>query len=168
VGQIFIPNINVSLFQEEIAPVFTWHNVGKGLRHTRQPLILLGFCIYSYYTLRGGFDIMSLFRDVINEWFVADTSRKIKAVFKSRMEQGLRCSGSVPYGFLPDGEDKSKLLIDEPAAVVVRRIYQSIIDGKSMSDIAKALRAEQIPIPSEHWKRIGAPVRSVHYADPYA
>jgi DNA invertase Pin-like site-specific DNA recombinase len=115
-----------------------------------------------------GFDIMSLFRDVINEWFVADTSRKIKAVFKSRMEKGLRCSGSIPYGFLADGENKEKLIIDEPAAAVVRRIYQSIIEGKSMSDIAKALRAEQIPIPSEHWKRIGAPVRSIQYADPYA
>ncbi|MCX4325284.1 MAG: hypothetical protein OSJ59_20310, partial [Lachnospiraceae bacterium] len=41
----------------------------------------------------NGFDIMSIFRDVINEWYVADTSRKIKTVFKSRMEKGLRCSG---------------------------------------------------------------------------
>jgi DNA invertase Pin-like site-specific DNA recombinase len=89
----------------------------------------------------NGFDIMSLFRDVINEWFVADTSRKIKAVFKSRMEQGLRCSGSIPYGYLADGGDKAKLVIDEGASVVVRRIFRSIIEGKSMSDIAKALRA---------------------------
>ena len=43
----------------------------------------------------NGFDIMSIFRDVINEWYVADTSRKIKTVFQSRMENGLRCSGSV-------------------------------------------------------------------------
>ena len=48
----------------------------------------------------NGFDIMSIFRDVINEWYVADTSRKIKTVFKSRMEKGLRCSGSVAYGYL--------------------------------------------------------------------
>ena len=45
----------------------------------------------------NGFDIMSIFRDVINEWYVADNSRKIKTVFKSRMEKGLRCSGSVSY-----------------------------------------------------------------------
>lgn len=59
----------------------------------------------------NGFDIMSIFRDVINEWYVADTSRKIKTVFKSRMEKGLRCSGSVSYVLhflcidirLPDG-----------------------------------------------------------------
>jgi len=116
----------------------------------------------------NGFDIMSIFRDVINEFYVADTSRKIKAVFKSRMEKGLRCSGSIPYGFLPDGEDKERLIIDAEAAVVVRSIFQSIIDGKSMAQIGRELRAEQIPIPSEHWKRIGHPVRSVKYADPYA
>ncbi len=46
-----------------------------------------------------GFDIMSISHDVINEWYVADTSRKIKTVFKSRMEKGLRCSGSVCYGY---------------------------------------------------------------------
>ncbi|MCL2615421.1 MAG: recombinase family protein, partial [Dehalococcoidia bacterium] len=116
----------------------------------------------------NGFDIMSIFRDVINEWYVADTSRKIKAVFKSRMEKGLRCSGSIPYGYLAGKEDKYDWIIDEEAAAVVRRIFQSIIDGKCVRDIGKELRAEQIPIPSAHWERIGAPVRAAGYADPYA
>ena len=86
----------------------------------------------------NGFDIMSIFRDVINEWYVADTSRKIKAVFKSRMEKGLR------------------------------RIFQSVLAGETIASIAKALRAEKIPIPSEHWKRAGEPVRAAKYTDPYA
>ena len=116
----------------------------------------------------NGFDIMSLFRDVINEFYVADTSRKIKAVFKSRMEKGLRCSGSTPYGYLADGTDKQKLIIDKEAAAVVRRIFQMVVEGKNVAEIARTLRAEQIPIPSEHWKRIGVPVRSAGYADPYA
>ena len=116
----------------------------------------------------NGFDIMSIFRDVINEFYVADTSRKIKAVFKSRMEKGLRCSGSIPYGYLADKENKNEWIIDEEAAAVVRRIFQSIIDGKGLHDICKALRAERIPIPSEHWKRIGVPSRHLEYADPYA
>ena len=77
-------------------------------------------------------------RDVINEWYVADTSRKIKAVFKSRMEKGLR------------------------------RIFQSVLAGETIASIAKALRAEKIPIPSEHWKRAGEPVRAAKYTDPYA
>ena len=116
----------------------------------------------------NGFDIMSIFRDVINEWYVADTSRKIKTVFKSRMEKGLRCSGSICYGYLASKEDKGEWNIDEEAAPVVKRIFQSVLAGESIAAIGRALRAEQIPIPSEHWKRIGAPVRTAGYADPYA
>lgn len=116
----------------------------------------------------NGFDIMSIFRDVINEWYVADTSRKIKTVFKSRMEKGLHCSGSICYGYLASKEDKGEWIIDEEAAPVVKRIFQSVLAGESIAAIGRALRAEQIPIPSEHWKRIGAPVRTAGYADPYA
>lgn len=116
----------------------------------------------------NGFDIMSIFRDVINEWYVADTSRKIKTVFKSRMEKGLRCSGSVSYGYLASKENKGEWVIDEEAAAVVRRIFHSVVAGESIASIARALRAEKIPIPSEHWKRIGAPVRAAKYTDPYA
>ena len=66
----------------------------------------------------NGFDIMSIFRDVINEWYVADTSRKIKTVFKSRMEKGLRCSGSVCYGYLASKENKGEWIVDEEAVAV--------------------------------------------------
>ena len=116
----------------------------------------------------NGFDIMSIFRDVINEWYVADTSRKIKTVFKSRMEKGLRCSGSVCYGYRASKEEKGEWVIDEEAAAVVRRIFQSVLAGETVASIAKALRTEKIPIPSEHWKRTGEPVRAAKYTDPYA
>ena len=89
----------------------------------------------------NGFDIMSIFRDVINEWYVADTSRKIKTVFKSRMEKGLRCSGSVSYGYLASKENKGEWVIDEEAAAVVRRIFHSVVAGESIASIARALRA---------------------------
>lgn len=115
----------------------------------------------------NGFDIMSIFRDVINEWYVADTSRKIKTVFKSRMEKGLRCSGSVAYGYLPSKENKGDWVIDEEAAAIVRRIFHSVLAGETINSIARTLRAEKIPIPSEHWKRIGEPVRAT-YTDPCA
>jgi len=105
---------------------------------------------------------------MFNEWYVADTSRKIKAVFKSRMEKGLRCSGSVPYGYLASKEDKSEWVIDEEAAAVVRRIFRMVMAGESINAIGRTLRAEKVPIPSEHWKRIGVPVRASNYQDPYA
>ena len=84
---------------------------------------------------------------------------KSRTVFKSRMEKGLRCSGSVSYGYLASKENKGEWVIDEEAAAVVRRIFHSVVAGESIASIARALRAEKIPIPSEHWKRIGAPVR---------
>ena len=65
------------------------------------------------YARKNGF---TNFRDVINEWYVADTSRKIKVVFKSRMEKGLRCSGSVCYGYRASKEEKGEWIIDEEAA----------------------------------------------------
>ena len=86
----------------------------------------------------NGFDIMSIFRDVINEWYVADTSRKIKTVFKSRMEKGLRCSGSVCYGYRASKEEKGEWVIDEEAAVVVRRIFQSVLAGETIASIVSA------------------------------
>jgi len=92
------------------------------------------------------------FRDVINEWYVADTSRKIKAVFKSRMEKGLRCSGSVCYGYRASKEEKGEWIIDEEAAVV-RRIFQSVLAGENHSQHSKGTPRRKIPIPSEHWKR---------------
>ena len=85
----------------------------------------------------NGFDIMSIFRDVINEWYVADTSRKIKTVFKSRMEKGLRCSGSVCYGYRASKEEKGEWIIDEEAAAVVRRIFQSVLAGETIASIAR-------------------------------
>lgn len=93
----------------------------------------------------NGFDIMSIFRDVINEWYVADTSRKIKTVFKSRMEKGLRCSGAVPYGYLASKEEKGEWVIDEEAAAVVRRIFQMVMDGQSVNGIAERCGPSKSP-----------------------
>lgn len=104
----------------------------------------------------NGFDIMSIFRDVINEWYVADTSRKIKAVFKSRMEKGLRCSGSVCYGYRASKEEKGEWIIDEEAAAVVRRIFQSVLAGETIASIAKASGFDRIPNAMQYRSNIAS------------
>jgi DNA invertase Pin-like site-specific DNA recombinase/DNA-binding FrmR family transcriptional regulator len=116
-------------------------------------------------TAEGEDDFMP-FRNIISEWHARDTSKKIKAVFKSNMEGGKRCSGSIPYGYLRNDGNTQDLIIDEEAAAVVRRIFRMVIEGKGVNTIARTLMGEQIPIPSEHWKRIGMEVR-VEYHDPY-
>lgn len=92
------------------------------------------------------------FLNIMNEWYARDSSRKIQAIFKSRMEKGLRCSGSVPYGYLRDPQDKQHLIVDEEPAAVVRRIFQMIIDGYGVNAIADALTADKIMIPSAYAK----------------
>lgn len=89
---------------------------------------------------------------MFNEWYARDSSRKIQAIFKSRMEKGLRCSGSVPYGYRRDPEDKQHLIVDEEPAAVVRRIFQMVIDGYGVMSIADALTADKVMIPSAYAK----------------
>ena len=92
------------------------------------------------------------FLNIMNEWYARDASRKIQAVFKSRMQDGKRVSPSVPYGYLRSPEDKQKLIIDEEPAAVVRRIYQMVIEGKGVTTIADILTAEKVLIPSAYAK----------------
>ena len=63
------------------------------------------------------------FLNIMNEWYAKDTSNKIRAVFKSRMQDGKRCSGSIPYGYKRIPGDKQTLYVDEEAAAVVRKNF---------------------------------------------
>lgn len=90
------------------------------------------------------------FLNIMNEWYAKDTSNKIRAIFRSRMQDGKRCSGAIPYGYRRDPEDKNHLLIDEEAAKLVRRIYQMVIDGMGSQAIANQLTADNVLIPSAY------------------
>ena len=91
------------------------------------------------------------FLNVMNEWYAKDTSRKIKAIFHSRMEKGERCTGSAPYGFMAAKVDGVyQLVIDEEAAKVIRRIFSMAAEGKSTREIADALTADQVLVPSAY------------------
>ena len=90
------------------------------------------------------------FLNIMNEWYAKDTSQKIRAIFKAKMQEGKRVSPSVPYGYLRDPENKQHLIIDQEAAEVVRRIFRLVIEGVGVSKIAKILTEEQILIPSAY------------------
>ena len=66
------------------------------------------------------------FLNIMNEFYARDSSRKIQAIFKSRMEKGLRCSGSVPYGYRRDPEDKQHLIVDEETWQLAHRLKRTI------------------------------------------
>lgn len=90
------------------------------------------------------------FLNIMNEWYARDTSKKIRAVFQSRMEKGLRCSGAFPYGYRKLGDDKQTLHIDDEAAAVVRRIFRMAAEGMPAAKIAAKLTEEKILIPSAY------------------
>ena len=95
------------------------------------------------------------FYNIFNEWYAAQTSKKIRAVWQSKADNGKRISSTVPYGYIRDTEDKEKWLIDEPAAAVVRKIYKLCLAGRGPSKIARQLENERVLIPSAYYESVG-------------
>ncbi len=85
-----------------------------------------------------------------NEFFAKDTSRKIRAVQKAKGERGERLTVNVPYGYLKDPEDKTKWVIDEEAAQVVKKIFNLCMQGRGPSQIAEQLEREKILTPTAY------------------
>ena len=108
------------------------------------------------------------FLNIMNEWYAKDTSNKIRAVFKSRMQDGKRCSGSIPYGYKRVPGDKQTLHVDEEAAAVVRRIFDMAASGASLAQIGQTLSDEKVLIPSAYEERHHPEAARNHsYHDPY-
>ncbi|MDO5782479.1 MAG: recombinase family protein [Eubacteriales bacterium] len=95
------------------------------------------------------------FYNIFNEWYAAQTSKKIRAVWQSKAENGKRVSPTVPFGYVKDPNDKEKWLIDEPSAEVVRKIYALCLAGRGPLQIAKQLEEEKILVPSAYYESIG-------------
>jgi site-specific DNA recombinase len=89
---------------------------------------------------------MTPFHNISKEWYAAQTSKKIRAVWQAKADNGRRVSSAVPFGHMKAPNDKEKWLIDEPAAKAVRKIYALCLAGRGASQIARQLEKEQILI----------------------
>ena len=98
---------------------------------------------------------MAGIRNWFNEFFAKDTSRKIRAVNKAKVERGERLTVNVPYGYKSDPDDKTKWIIDEEAAGVVKRIFSLCMEGKGPSQIAALLEKEKVLNPTAYKQREG-------------
>ena len=107
------------------------------------------------------------FKNLFNEWFAKDTSRKIRAVQKAKGERGVPLTTNVPFGYLKDPADKTKWIVDEAAAVVVKRIFKLCMEGRGPMQIAKLLQEEKVLNPTAYKKREGIKAPSPETADPY-
>ena len=100
-------------------------------------------------------DDFTPFRNIMNEWYARDTSRKIQSTFRSKGESGKHTASTPPYGYMKDEKDKDKWVVDEKAAEIVRRIFNLTMDGAGPYKIAKILEADKIDIPAYHQKKLG-------------
>ena len=86
----------------------------------------------------------AVFKNVFNDYYAKDTSKKIRAVVKMRGEAGEHLASNPPYGYVKDPENKKRWIVDEEAAKVVRRIFDLCIAGKGPMQIAKILTADKV------------------------
>ena len=102
-----------------------------------------------------------------NEFFAKDTSRKIRAVNKAKGERGVPLTTNVPFGYLKDPNDKTRWIVDEVAAQVVKRIFRLCMEGRGPMQIAKVLQEEKALNPTAYKRRAGIKTPSPETADPY-
>ena len=95
------------------------------------------------------------FHNIFNEWYAAQTSKKIRAVNEMKAAKGKRVSSTVAYGYKKIEGDKEQWYIDEPAAEVVRKNFELCLSGKGPSQIARQLEREKILTPTAYYYSVG-------------
>ena len=101
-----------------------------------------------------GDDDFTPFRNIMNEWYARDTSKKIRSTFQAKGKTGKHLTGTVIYGYLWD-ESRTHWIVDPDAAAVVRRIFNMTMEGYGPYQIANRLSADHVEIPSVHLARYG-------------
>ena len=101
-----------------------------------------------------GMEVMP-FYNIFNEMYASQTSQKIRQVWKVKSEHGERVSSTVAYGYKKSEDDPKKWVIDEPAALVVKKIYGLCLSGKGPQQIARQLEKEKVLVPTAYYDTIG-------------
>lgn len=112
------------------------------------------------YSITDDFDSMSIWdynmalllpvKNLMNEMQVMMTSEKVRTSLAARRERGECVANFAPYGYTKDPADRHKLIVDDAAAEIVRRIFDLALSGKSATAIAKILNEGEVPSPAAH------------------
>ena len=108
------------------------------------------------------------FRNIINEWYAKDTSKKIRAVMKVKGNAGEHLTVLPPYGYIKSSDDKKQWVKDEEAAQVVYEIGLYIMDGLGPSQIARKLTERKILTPAAYYASKGRTTNVTKKGSPYA
>lgn len=123
--------------------------VGQVMEMLRQKGVRLIAINDGVDTFKGD-DDFTPFRNIMNEWYARDTSKKIKSVFKAKGKSGKHVASTCPYGHLKDENDGNHWIVDEEAAEIVRRIFRQTIEGYGPYQIASMLEQDKVEIPGVH------------------
>jgi DNA invertase Pin-like site-specific DNA recombinase len=104
-------------------------------------------------TINGTDNILMPITNVINSLYAKDCSNKVKAAHRALAKAGKYIGGHAPFGYVKDPEDRHHLIIDPPAADVVRRIFQMFAEGVGYVRMTKILRAEHILNPQAYFNQ---------------
>ena len=114
-------------------------------------------------TARGD-DDFTPFRNIMNEYYARDTSRKIRSTFQAKGKTGKHLTGLVIYGYLWN-ETRDQWLVDEYSAEVVKRIFSMTIEGMGPYQIANRLKEEKVLIPSAYLAQFNEGVNKMLYLE---
>lgn len=138
--------------------------ITKDLSRLGRDYIQTGYYIDIYFTskrvryiaVNDGIDTknenndIAPFKNILNDMYAKDISRKIKSAKMQRAQNGLHISGQTPYGYKVNPYNRNQLIIDEEAAPVVKLIFQLAEDGNSFSEISRILESKKYITPSAH------------------
>lgn len=147
-------NIGIILVKDMSRIGRDYLQVGEFTEYLRKKSVRLIAINDNVDTLKGE-DDFAPFRNIMNEWYARDTSKKIKSVFKAKGLSSKHVASSCPYGYLKDEKNGDIWHVDEEAAEVVRRIFRMTIDGKGPYQISRILEQEKVEIPAVHMARFG-------------
>ena len=108
------------------------------------------------------------FLNIINEWYAKDTSKKIRAVMKSKGEAGEHLCTNPPYGYMKDPDNRKHWIVDGEAAEVVKRIFALCLDGYGPSQIARILKEDKVITPTIHFQQTGRATRNAPPDNPFS
>ena len=106
------------------------------------------------------------FRNIINEWYAKDTSKKVRSVLKAKGNSGKHLCTMPPYGYKKDENDKQKWVVDKEAATVVKEIFSLCMKGYGPTQIARMLTEREIDTPTIHNRKCGLPATSLQMEYP--
>ena len=107
-----------------------------------------------YIAINDGYDSdspysdIAPFKNVINEMYARDTSKKIRSAFATKMRDGAYIAAFAPYGYQKDPADKNHLVVDARSGEVVKRIFRMAAEGALPIEIARSLNEQRVPSPA--------------------